>query len=109
MNLTKLTDLKISELSAVDSPANMLDGFMVMKERGLVDANGELTRKGVDALIAEDGELTPVGALVVRKALAEGKVTPEDILSDDELAKARSMQPRRFIENFGAVRPPGMS
>ncbi len=53
--------------------------------------------------------LTPDEAVAIRKALADPAhpLTAEDILSDAELAKARSMQPRPFIENFRAVRPPG--
>jgi hypothetical protein len=91
--LTRLEALKISELSGVDFPANGADGWMVLKQRDLID---------------DDGELTPAGAKVVLDGLADGKLTPEDVLTAEELAKARRMQPRPFLKSFGAVRPPGM-
>lgn len=53
--------------------------------------------------------LTPDEAETIRKALFDPAhpLTAEDVLSDSELARARSMQPRPFLSNFGAVRPPG--
>jgi hypothetical protein len=91
---TRLHALSIAEVSGVDGPANMLDGWMVLKARGLAD---------------EDGNLTPDGARVVLKALSEGKLQPVDVLTDEELRLAQAMQkspPRSFL-SFFSPRPPG--
>lgn len=89
---TRLHALSIAEVSCVDAPAHMADGWMVLKERGLAD---------------DDGNLTPDGARVVLKALSDGKLQPSDVLTEDELAWAQAAQksrPTTFLSHFNGGR-----
>lgn len=118
---TQLTDLVVDEISGVDHPANLLEGWLVMKSRDSVDdpitqsvlAAVTNEEKGVEVAEATETEAvdTEVAKALegVQKELADVRKELEDARDKNEqLQEAAAVQKaQERVELWGAV--PGMT
>lgn len=108
----RMDDLHISEISGVDYPAHLADGWLVLKAKSTSPSQGgpvPIDKDALDPAIA--AHITELESQVTKAleakteaetALAAATPTPEVLSSDDEILKAMPAPVREMIEKAQA-------